>query len=221
MNQFLDHYCERLAPGLWGEPLNLLSNVAFLIAGGLIWRVLTTGQFQWRKLPADLAVLTGLLFAIGIGSALWHLTAHYWALWTDQIPILLFINIFLLSCLFRVIEVSVLQGVMVFATYHILNTGALVLLPTGFLNGSIFYIPTWLFLAGLTVIIWSRRKTIRQYYLWALIIFTVALTLRTVDNTLCNVIPTGTHFIWHLLIAITLYLLMLGLINRYRGIDLK
>ncbi|MGD8570183.1 MAG: ceramidase domain-containing protein [Gammaproteobacteria bacterium] len=219
MNQFLDHYCERLAPGLWGEPLNLLSNVAFLIAGVLIWRVLTTGQFRWPKVPGDIAVLTGLLFAIGIGSGLWHLTAQYWALWTDQIPILLFINIFLLSCLFRVIEVSVLKGILVFAAYHVINTGALLLLPTGFLNGSIFYIPTWLFLAGLTLVIWQRREADRQYYLWALIIFTVALTLRTVDNTLCNIVPTGTHFIWHLLIAATLYLLMLGLINQNREID--
>ena len=31
----LDGYCERLGPGLWAEPLNFLSNAAFLVAA--IW----------------------------------------------------------------------------------------------------------------------------------------------------------------------------------------
>ena len=39
MTDYLDHYCERMAPGLWGEPFNLLSNFAFLIAAAVVWRI--------------------------------------------------------------------------------------------------------------------------------------------------------------------------------------
>jgi hypothetical protein len=36
------------------------------------------------------------------------------------------------------------------------------------------------------------------------------------DNAICGALQTGTHFLWHLLNAITLYILMLGLIDKYR-----
>ncbi|MGD8572319.1 MAG: ceramidase domain-containing protein [Gammaproteobacteria bacterium] len=216
MNQYLDQYCERIAPGLWGEPLNLLSNAAFLIAGFLAWRMLTTDRFQWHRSPADITLLVALLFAIGIGSGLWHLTAHYWALWSDRIPILLFINLYLLSCLFRVVDLSVIGGIGVFAGYHVINAGTLLMLPADFMNGSVFYLPTWFFLAGITVVIWHRQYNVKQYFSWALIVLTVSLAFRTMDNAICGALQTGTHFLWHLLNAITLYILMLGLIDKYR-----
>ena len=219
MNHYLDHYCERLAPGFWGEPLNLLSNAAFLIAGILIWRALYNNRFRWPHVPRDIIALVVLLFAIGIGSALWHLTAYYWALWGDRTPILLFINLYLLSCLFRVVGMSLAKGIAVFVVYHVINTGMLLLLPTGFLNGSIFYLPTWLFLSGLTVMIWQQQAAIRHYYAWALLVFSVALIFRTIDNTICDMLTMGTHFVWHILIAVTLYLLMYGLIGKYRVIQ--
>ncbi len=37
----LDFYCERVAPGLWGEPLNAISNGAFWLAALWLW---------WRSL---------------------------------------------------------------------------------------------------------------------------------------------------------------------------
>ncbi|MEV7092760.1 hypothetical protein AB0M80_07920 [Amycolatopsis sp. NPDC051045] len=35
MTDYVDGYCERVAPGLWGEPLDSLSNFAFLVAAVL------------------------------------------------------------------------------------------------------------------------------------------------------------------------------------------
>ena len=37
----LDLYCERLGPGFWAEPLNAVSNAAFILAaayGFVLWR---------------------------------------------------------------------------------------------------------------------------------------------------------------------------------------
>ncbi len=36
---FIDLYCERTAPGFWNEPINAISNVGFVIAAILAWRV--------------------------------------------------------------------------------------------------------------------------------------------------------------------------------------
>jgi hypothetical protein len=35
--QAVDIYCERLGPGLWAEPLNAVTNVAFFVAAWLAW----------------------------------------------------------------------------------------------------------------------------------------------------------------------------------------
>jgi hypothetical protein len=46
--------------------------------------------------------------------------------------------------------------------------------------------------------------------LWALplafIIFTASMTVRVLDYPLCDVFPIGTHFMWHIFNALTLYL---------------
>ena len=34
----VDGYCERTGPGYWSEPLNALSNAAFLVAAWASWR---------------------------------------------------------------------------------------------------------------------------------------------------------------------------------------
>ncbi len=214
---FLDQYCERVAPGLWNEPFNLLSNLAFIIAGALAWRLSSQMRKQMAGQVRDMALLTILLFVIGIGSGLWHVFANRVALLADSIPILLFINIYLLSCLFRVFSLSGRMVMVIFIVYHVINYSVQAALPADFLNGSIFYLPTWGLLLGVTIAAWKQQAVACRYYVDALIIFTVSLTFRTVDQAACETIPVGTHFVWHLLNAATLYLLMCGLIYNTAG----
>ena len=210
MSDYLDHYCERVAPGLWGEPLNLLSNLAFLISAYVIYRQFYAQHRQPFILHWDHWLLLALLIAVGIGSSLWHLLANHWSLWSDRIPILLFINIYLLSCLYRVIRFPTLGVLVTFLLYHAINTTVQMKYPAEILNGSMFYLPTLVFLIGLTIIIWFRGTTGTNYFVLASAIFTLALFFRTIDLWLCNSISIGTHFIWHILIAFTLYLLLAG-----------
>jgi len=42
----------------------------------------------------------------------------------------------------------------------------------------------------------------------AVMIFTVSLALRTIDLAACETFPVGTHFLWHLLNAAVLYVLL-------------
>ena len=42
----------------------------------------------------------------------------------------------------------------------------------------------------------------------AAVIFPLSLAARTLDRTLCSIFPIGTHFVWHLLNALVLYLLV-------------
>jgi hypothetical protein len=45
-------------------------------------------------------------------------------------------------------------------------------------------------------------------------LFLVSLAFRSVDNVVCDVVPIGSHFLWHVLNALLLYVLMSGLIEH-------
>ena len=85
----IDAYCERTDAGYWSEPLNAVTNAAFLVAAFVMWRRV---RRQGLALPL---VLVGLLAAIGIGSYLFHTHATRWAATADTTPIGLFILTYL------------------------------------------------------------------------------------------------------------------------------
>ena len=210
----LPSYCERASDGLLAEPLNAVTNAAFLAAAWLAWR-------RWRALPgaswrhqADVGLLIALVAVIGVGSLLWHTVARPWAFWLDALPIVFFIHVFLFSFLRRLVRLSWPAIVAVFAVYEALTLGVLHVAPAGALNDSAGYLPVVLFLwlmgAGLRL----RNHPLWRHYLGFGALFAVSLGFRIVDPLLCERVSVGTHFLWHLLNGWLLYLLMAGLIRH-------
>ena len=211
----LDTYCERAGnPGLWTEPLNLVTNLAFLIAAALAARRFVAAPGLGLRNGWDLALLIVLLAAIGIGSALWHSVATGWAVLADVIPIMLFINVFLLSFGWRVLDLGVFGVIGLWVGYQAANYGLMVLVPVDALNGSVGYLPPLAFLFGFWAVLRRRCHPMAGTMLVAAGLFTLSLTLRTVDKTLCPMLPIGTHFLWHLLNAVLLYVLLDVLIRK-------
>jgi hypothetical protein len=202
-------YCERTSAQFWAEPLNAVSNLAFLVVAGLIaWRLRDRGRHYW-----DVWLLAGLTAAVGVGSFLWHTLATPWSQWADVIPIGLFVDVFLLSFLVRVTRLGGPGVVIAFLLYQLINYVVQAHLPGDWLNGSVYYLPT---LAALLVITVYCGVFVRQSapYLFAMVVlFTVSLVLRSVDAAICAGFPPGTHFAWHLLNAGVLYLAMRLLSN--------
>lgn len=194
-------YCERTGPGLCDEPLNAVTNAAFLVAAWAVWRLAR----RRHALHADIWVLIGLLVTIGIGSGLFHTFATEWSRWLDVIPILLF----QLFCTWlyarKVMGAGALGGTGILAAY--LGTGALTsLLPQAALNGSLQYAPAWLFLLLLGIYHRASGKPERWLMLSAAGTFSLSLFFRTIDVRMVGAFPPGTHFLWHLLNGLTLYL---------------
>ena len=79
-------YCERTGPAFWAEPVNALTNAAFLIAAALLCR---RADVRGDPPALALAILTGI---VGIGSFLFHTLAVHWSMLADVIPIALFIG---------------------------------------------------------------------------------------------------------------------------------
>ncbi|NND48653.1 MAG: hypothetical protein HKN60_00205, partial [Rhizobiales bacterium] len=96
MEQFLTVYCERAGvAGLWAEPVNALTNAAFLISAVLILRELSRPPALSPLRQWDIAALAAIVFMIGLGSAAWHVWPIRATLLADVIPITLFIHGFI------------------------------------------------------------------------------------------------------------------------------
>ena len=51
---YIDLYCERVGPGTWDEPLNAVTNLAFLAAGLLLVIALRRAEPAVRRDPSSM-----------------------------------------------------------------------------------------------------------------------------------------------------------------------
>lgn len=86
----MDNYCERTAPGLWGEPANALSNLGFLLASALLLWLLSS-QPSSRRAPASVWLLPIMLGVVGLCSLAFHTFATTVTGALDSLSIIVFI----------------------------------------------------------------------------------------------------------------------------------
>lgn len=210
----LPSYCERGAEGLWAEPLNAITNAAFLIAAWMAWRAWRRqSDASWKAQP-DIGVLIILVAVIGIGSLLWHTVAVPWAYLLDAGPIVGFIHAFLISFLWRIAGLSWPGILGVVVLYQLVTLATMGILPAGALNESVGYLPVLLFLLAMAVWLHLRGHPLWRRLLLCSGLFALSLGFRIADLFLCNALPFGTHFLWHMVNGLLLYLLLEGLIQH-------
>lgn len=198
----VDLYCERADPSFWAEPLNAVSNAAFLVAALVAlgqWR--RSGGNDWPALT-----LIAVTFAIGIGSFIFHTMATSGAAKFDTIPIAVFIYGYLLLALRRYLGLSLIVSIVVLVAFSAFNYVEALVVPRGALNGSHAYLPA---LAALLAVAWPvRASKAGRTMLVAAATFVVSLMFRSIDMAVCDAVPVGTHFLWHGLNGLALYLLL-------------
>ena len=203
LSAYIDIYCERTQPGLWSEPLNAVTNLAFLLAAWLCWR--HYGQ-KGANLDKSGALLMGLVGLIGIGSGLFHTVATQWAMLADVIPIAIFIHAFLFFALQRFFGLNRIVSVAGVMGFLGLSGVVDVALPNEVLNGSGGYIPPFAALTAMGAAMLARNHPYSDHMLIAAAVFSASLTFRTVDMMACELVQFGTHFLWHTLNGVSLYL---------------
>lgn len=212
-------YCERIGDHLWDEPWNAVTNGAFLLAAFVAYRL-------WRRAgghdrPVRFLIL--IVAAIGIGSFLFHTAPQPWTLAADVVPIQLFAFSYFALALARFVGLGPAAtglGTTAFLGFALgLGWAASAFLPPS-LRGSAGYAAFLLGLWGMAGVLWRRdgsRQTARIIALAGLV-FAVSLTFRTLDRPLCDSLPLGTHWLWHLLNALVLYGLLVAAIRHGRGV---
>lgn len=193
----IDAYCERTDASYWSEPINAVTNFAFIIAALVMFRR-TAGMVSGQ-------VLSAILFAIGVGSWLFHTHATAWASAADTTPIIAFsmTYIFLANRDFWAWPVwAAALGAAAYIPYTIALTPVFAALP--FFSISSFYWPLPVLIFTYAFLLRNRRADTARNLAIGVSILCVSLTLRSIDEPLCHAIPHGTHFLWHILNGIML-----------------
>ncbi|PBB23830.1 MULTISPECIES: ceramidase domain-containing protein [unclassified Mesorhizobium] len=211
-----DLYCERTGPGLWAEPANALTNLAFIAAG--LW-----GAREVRRCEAGTfaAVLAWWVVAIGIGSTIFHTFATRGTIWADILPIAGFTLAYTLFNLRRFLGMEWGKAMVVLVVFHAV-AGA-----TGFAvpdwlrlasNGTTSYLPPFLALAFFGIWVTAHGNRAGWYNLAGSAIFVVSAFCRMIDPMVCASFPLGTHFLWHILNGLMLGVL-LAAVARFGGAE--
>lgn len=202
----VDHYCERTSGSFYAEPVNAITNLAFLVGALMAWRL--AGE---REQLENRGLIRGLIMtmaAVGLGSMLFHTVGTRWAEWGDVIPILVFMLLYLwlvLTVCFgwpAWLKTAALAGF--FAVTFYLEAAV----PGSILWGGALYLPTVLALVVIGAALRLRKSRAAGAMFAATGVFLVSFAARTLDAPLCSAFPLGTHFLWHLLNALVLYMLV-------------
>jgi len=204
--QAIDNYCERTGPELWSEPLNALTNLAFIAAG--IWGLILV---RGNRTGSFAALLAWMAVLIGLGSGLFHTWANGLTKWGDIIPIALFVFTFTLFVLRRFLGFGWAVSVVLFVAFYAAAGFLTYLVPPWLVvatNGSSGYLPA--FLAMLVFGLWvsARGHPAGKYMLAGAGIFVASVTFRIIDPNVCESMPIGTHFLWHTLNGLLLGVLL-------------
>lgn len=198
----VDLYCERTDPSFWAEPVNAITNASFLIAALVAF-------VQWRRGGANdwpVLALIVVTAAIGFGSFIFHTIATSTAARFDTIPIAVFIFGYLLLALRRFIGLSLIVSFGALVAFAAFTYVEGLVVPRGALNGSHAYLPA---LGALLAVAWPMRRLPAGRWLFAAAgTLAVSLTFRSIDMAVCDALPLGTHFLWHSLNGLALYLLL-------------
>lgn len=208
-------YCERTEPAFWAEPVNALTNAAFLVTAGL------AARRAGRDRPV--LILACVVGGVGIGSFLFHTLANRWSMLADVLPIALFIYGYFwlaMARFFGLRPAAALGATLAFAGFSLGLSPALDALTgratAALTNGSIDYVPAVLALVGVGLALRPRVAWAGRAILATALLFLASLAFRTLDRNLCPSLPLGTHFLWHLLNAGVLYRL-LAVAARFRA----
>jgi len=193
----IDGYCERLGPQYWAEPVNAVTNAAFIVAAFIMWQ-----RSARVPLARALAVVLGL---IGIGSYLFHTHAQVWAAIADVTPIAVFILLYLFAVHRDVWAMplwAALLGTAAFLPYAALTIPMWQNVPVFGVSAGYMPVPTLILIYAL--LLRPRAPQVARGFVIGAAILMVSLTARSVDEALCEAFPLGTHFAWHILNGIML-----------------
>lgn len=204
--QPIDQYCERTDASFFSEPLNFATNLAFALAGYFLWKQLK-GIPPAQQAPYSRFLVINI-FVIAMGSSLFHSVATFWAMMADVLPIGVYLFAYLILFLRWQANLKPLGVALGLAVFVALSAVTSALADHQLANGSEMYFGAWASLFGIACYLLGKPGVTHRWLVpSAALGLSVSLVLRTIDMRVCESWPLGTHFGWHTLNGVVLYLL--------------
>ncbi|MCB9987820.1 MAG: ceramidase domain-containing protein [Rhodospirillales bacterium] len=188
-------YCE-IASGPIAEPFNALSCLAFWIAAIAIWLQRDDESSDFHQVAAV------VLFVLGVSGMMWHGTLDRLAFGFDIIAIYMLMALVVTMLCNNILKwplwasLITVTALIFFSAW--LRDSAVPWLPQ---QGGAF-LPALLFLSLVALAIQPRYEQATVYLLAGAYALFFGLAFRSVDLYLCLQLPIGTHFLWHIFVAI-------------------
>jgi len=198
--------------GLFEEPLNTLTNIGFLVAAYLVFRLYWRDRDYKGKRMWDIYFLNLCMIFIGVGSISFHMYPSLYTELADTLFIILFIIVYFTSAMVRITSLSKFQVAVAMMAF-VFTTNSLVRYFPNAMNDSVAYLSSMGALIFIAFYLHIKRRAAATYFLIASVLGMVSLFFRVVDVEVCEEIPFGTHFIWHIMNSILLYILMKQLLR--------
>lgn len=226
-------YCERgMSAAFWAEPLNAVTNIAFLVAAAVAARELGGRKRSGSRIAEW--VLIALVAIIGVGSFLFHTFATRWSAIADTGPIGVFMLAYLAYALRRFVGLGWVWTMLALAGFVLaLRYAGQIQCRPGLLsvteaargrclNGTLGYAPAFLAMLGIGAWLAALRHPAWRRLTAASLVFLVSMLFRTVDLEVCAATRVagralGTHALWHILNATTLWLLVTAAVRAGRS----
>lgn len=188
-------YGGRIAHGFLGEPLNLASDILFVIIIAIVFFTLRKDGFSDKPVLA-LILLGGL---VGLGSVIFHGHPNKVTLQIDLIPVTVFGLSFIAFSMRRFFNFSY--------TISILITGAFLLFSKVFVEivvhvfrvPGLHHIPSILVLILIGTLLFKSQQynKVARAFIIAAGCYLAAMFFRYLDFFVYRSFPLGTHFLWH------------------------
>ncbi len=201
------YYCERTADDIFSEPLNSITNLAFILIAFFIFRKYSKSQYSF--------IFSGLIFFIGVGSFLLHTFPSRLTALVDVIFILFFILFFLYIVFRKVIHLSITYSLAMSLVAPILYFYIGRALKAEFPNigDSSFYIIILMHMILICLYLFYKNIDNIRYIIISSSIFAFSIFFRVIDHIFCDINVNGTHFVWHILNSLVLYFLVKFIMN--------
>jgi len=211
---FLESFCERRGASFLDEPMNLATNLVFLLACLMLARRVVQLRGEGCAVPFSVQALIASIGAVAISSAVFHMSALRWAGVSDAMAVRLFAMAFA-ACYMRWLLnwpwLWVAVVIPALLSVALVVPGAL---PLSRLYGAAPLLPGALGLVLFAAILAQRGDPAWRVIAAAAASFAVAMVFHRADRPLCELVPTGTHFLWHLFSGIAAYLMASAVLER-------
>jgi hypothetical protein len=203
-------YGGRITEGFFGEPLNVASDICFVILILLYFTKLKKDGFS----DGPVLVLVFLAGLVGLGSTLFHSHPTKITLQTDLIPITIFGLAYISFSARRFFNQTYLVSFLAPMVFLIATLGFKEVFKGSRIPG-LNHIPSVLALViiGLLLLRSPLTGKIGKAFMIASGCYLVGLFFRYLDFYVYKIFPLGTHFLWHALTFCVVIILLQTAVN--------